>query len=132
MLKKTIKYTDYNGTEREEDFYFHLAKYELTEMEVEQEGGMQGFLKRITETQDGKSIMKLIKDLILKSYGKKCADGSFEKSEELSTKFSHTAAFDNLFMELVTNSDACAAFANGIIPADLLAQAKEIQSKQQK
>ena len=35
MLKKTIKYTDYNGIEREEDFYFNLNKAELTEMVID-------------------------------------------------------------------------------------------------
>ena len=34
MLKKTIKYTDYDGNEREEDFYFNLSKAEITEMEL--------------------------------------------------------------------------------------------------
>ena len=131
MLKKTIKYTDYNGVEKEEDFYFNLSKSELTEMEVEQEGGMQAFLKSIIAAEDSKAIMKLMKDLILKSYGVKCSDGSFDKSEELSRKFSHTVAYDQLFMELITNTDAAAAFANGILPADLLEEAKAIQNKQQ-
>lgn len=31
MLKETIKYTDYNGVERTEDFWFHLSKAELME-----------------------------------------------------------------------------------------------------
>ena len=31
MLKKTIKYTDYNGVERTEDFYFNLSKAEIME-----------------------------------------------------------------------------------------------------
>lgn len=132
MLKKTIKYTDYNGVEREEDFYFNLSKSELTEMEVSYEGGFQGFLKNLIDNQNAKEITQLIKDLILNSYGIKCQDGSFDKSPELSRKFSHTMAYDTLFMELMTNTDAATAFANGIIPADLLERAKEIQSKQQK
>lgn len=34
MLKKTIKYVDYNDEEREEDFYFNLTKAELTQMQL--------------------------------------------------------------------------------------------------
>ena len=41
MLKKTITYVDYNGTERTEDFYFNLTKAEILEMELSTEGGMQ-------------------------------------------------------------------------------------------
>ena len=29
MLCKKIKYTDYNGNEREEEFYFNLSKAEI-------------------------------------------------------------------------------------------------------
>ena len=32
MLKKTIEYTDYNGTERKEDFYFNLTQAEIMEI----------------------------------------------------------------------------------------------------
>lgn len=39
MLKKTIAYTDYNGTTRKEDFYFNLTQAEVTELEVSVEGG---------------------------------------------------------------------------------------------
>ena len=28
MVKKTIKYSDYNGNEREEDYYFNRSKGE--------------------------------------------------------------------------------------------------------
>ena len=40
MLKKTITYTDYNGAERTEDFYFNLSKAEITEMEMGVKGGL--------------------------------------------------------------------------------------------
>ena len=32
MLKKSITYIDYNGTERTEDFYFNLSKAEIMEI----------------------------------------------------------------------------------------------------
>ena len=34
MLKKTITYTDYNGVDRTEDFYFNLTEAELLDMEL--------------------------------------------------------------------------------------------------
>lgn len=37
MIKKRIKYTDFNGVEREEDFYFNISKAELVEMESSRE-----------------------------------------------------------------------------------------------
>lgn len=39
MYKKTITYTDYNGVERKEDFYFNLNRAELTKLELSKDGG---------------------------------------------------------------------------------------------
>ena len=118
MLKKTIKYTDYNGVEREEDFYFNLSKAEIAEMELEIPGGMTAMLQRITAAKDTPSLVKIFKDLILRSYGEKSADGKrFIKSKEISEAFSQTEAYSQLFMELATDADAASKFVNGIVPA---------------
>ena len=116
MLKKTIKYIDYNGLEREEDFYFNLTKAELMEMEMSIVGGFTEMIKKIIDANDTPSIIKIFKELVLKAYGEKSADGKrFFKSKEIAEAFSQTEAYSNLFMELATDSDAAAAFINGII-----------------
>jgi hypothetical protein len=117
MLKKTIKYTDYDGKKREEDFYFNLNKAELTEMELSYNGGLVKMVEKIIAAQDGKEIVRIFKELILKAYGEKSLDGKyFQKSEERSIAFSQTEAYSELWMELTTNANAAAAFVNGIIP----------------
>lgn len=123
MLKKTIEYTDYNGVERKEDFYFNLSKAEITEMEFGVAGGLSEMLAKIIATQDGPKIAEFFKMLILKSYGEKSPDGRrFIKNKELSDAFEQTEAYSNLYVELATNSDAAAKFVNGIIPPDLVKQ----------
>ena len=103
MLKKLIKYTDYNGKERQENFYFYLNKAELMEMELGTVGGMQNLIQLIIDKQDIPEIIKAFKMIILKSYGEKSADGvRFIKSEELSNAFSQTEAYANLYMELIS------------------------------
>ena len=124
MFTKTIKYTDYNGVEREEKFLFNLSKAELTEMELGTTGGFSETIKKIIETQDTPSIIKIFKDLILKSYGEKSADGKrFIKIDDngkpLANAFSQTEAYSPLFMELATDDKKAAEFVNGLIPADL-------------
>jgi 1,2-phenylacetyl-CoA epoxidase catalytic subunit len=119
MLKKTIKYTDYNGKEREEDFFFHFNKAELAEMEMSTTGGLTEMLKKIVKEEDSKAIIQQFKELILKSYGEKTPDGKhFIKSEALSTAFSQTEAYSILFMELASDAEAAARFVNGIVPND--------------
>ncbi len=120
MLKKTITYNDYNGTARTEDFYFNLSQAEVMEMEMSTAGGLAEMIKRIVASQDAPSIIKVFKDLILKAYGEKSADGKrFIKSEELATAFSQTEAYSILFTELATDDKAAAAFINGIVPAEM-------------
>ena len=121
MLKKRITYTDYNGTKREEDFYFNLNKAEIMEMEMSTTGGLTEMITRIIETQDAPSIIKVFKEIIMKAYGEKSPDGKrFVKSKELSEAFAQTEAYSELFMELASDSDAASKFVNGIIPADML------------
>lgn len=116
MIAKTITYTDYNGTERTETFLFNLNKAELMEMELSTSGGMAEMIQDIVKSKDSATIVKIFKNMILKSYGVKSEDGRrFIKSEELSNDFSMTEAYSKLFMELATDSDAAAAFVNGII-----------------
>jgi hypothetical protein len=67
--------------------------------------------------------MQIFKDLILRAYGEKSADGKrFMKSKELSEAFAQTEAYSILFMELATDADAAAKFVNGIVPADVAKQ----------
>lgn len=127
MLKKTITYTDYNGSERTEDFYFNLTKAEIMEMELSTTGGLAEMMQRIVAAQDTPALIKLFKDLILKAYGEKSPDGKrFIKSEEIATAFSQTEAYSILFMTLATDDKAAAEFVNGIVPAELSKKANII------
>lgn len=117
MIKKHMKYVDYDGNEREEDFYFNLTKAEIAEMEMSTSGGLDKMINQIVAEQDGKRIIELFKDLVLRSYGKKSPDGRrFIKNQELRDDFAQTEAYSDLFMELATDADKAAEFVNGIVP----------------
>lgn len=118
MLKKTIVYTDYNGTTRKEDFYFNLTQAEVTELEVSVEGGLVEMINRIVAAQNGKVIIETFKDIILRAYGEKSPDGRrFIKNQEVRDAFAQTEAYSNLFMELATDAKAASEFVNGIVPS---------------
>lgn len=120
MLKKTITYTDYDGNERTEDFYFNFSKAELLEMELSFNGGLTKVIEKLVAEQDMKRIIEIFKDLVLKAYGEKSLDGKrFVKTSELRDSFEQTEAYSQLFMELATNADAASLFVNGIVPKDL-------------
>ena len=120
MLRKLIKYVDYNGNERQENFYFNLNKAELLEMETEVTGGMRQLLENIMEKQDIPKIMKSFKTIILKAYGEKSPDGRrFYKSEELSQAFTQTEAYNILYQELLSDAKKAAEFINALMPEDM-------------
>lgn len=128
MLKKTIKFVDYFGDEREEDFYFNLSKAELMKLQLGTVGGLTERIKSILAAKNVPAMMDLFEDIILKSYGEKSDDGRrFIKNDELAKAFSETPAYEQLFMEILTEEGAAANFIKGIIPTEL---AKELESQE--
>ena len=132
MLKETRTYTDYDGVERTEDFYFALSKAELAEMELSTDGGMQSMIERIINSKDNKKIVEIFKEILLKSYGEKSDDGKrFVKSPELSKAFSETPVYSDMFMELATDEAKASAFIDGILPSDMQAQLAEVRNNKE-
>lgn len=131
MLKRAIKYTDFDGNPGEDTEYFNLTKSEIVELEVETKEGLAETLARIVKIEDRTALIAEFKRLILAAYGRKSPDGKrFIKSDELRTEFSQTAAYDALFIELATDIDAAATFLKGILPSDVAAEAERIEKAQ--
>ncbi|MBP5461544.1 MAG: hypothetical protein J6Y20_05400 [Lachnospiraceae bacterium] len=125
MLKKTVKYTDFNGVERTEDFYFNLSKTELQEMESSIPGGMSARLTTIQAANDINEVMKFFKFIIMKSYGEKSPDGRrlIKEDGKLAEAFVETPAYDIIFQEFfVSEGNALRDFLLAIVPADISAQ----------
>lgn len=117
MFKHNIKYTDYNGVERNEQFYFNFSKAELMEMELSTQAGFEEMIRMMIATNDNAKIVQLFKDLILKSYGIKSEDGKrFLKSKELRDQFEQSEAYSEFFMAMLANEDGLQTkFINGVI-----------------
>jgi hypothetical protein len=127
VLKKTITYEDFNGETISEDFFFHLSKAELVELEMSHKGGLSESMKRIIAAEDNASLIKEFKNLILSAYGKRSDDGrQFIKNQELRDEFVSTEAYSALFMELVTDTNAAIEFVQGVIPKGLADEAAEV------
>lgn len=117
MLKITKTYTDFNGNERNEDFYFNLSKAEVMKMEMSTSGGLAEHIQRVVKAQDSAEIIAIFEKLVLDAYGVKSADGKrFEKNAQIRDEFAQTQAYSDIFVELATNADKAVEFVNGIIP----------------
>lgn len=116
MITKTITYRGYDGVEYTEDFLFNISKAELTEMELGHETSMLEHINKIVKETNREELLKHFKLLITKSYGVKSADQKqFVKNDEELSKFIHSEAYSELFMELVTDAEAASAFVNGVL-----------------
>lgn len=117
MIKKTYTYTDYNGNERTEDYYFNLQEAEIMKLEMGINGGLTAKINRIIAAQDVPEIMKVFDELIGVSYGIKSPDGrEFIKSPEITKSFMQTEGYNKLFMDFVTKEGFAANFFNELIP----------------
>jgi len=117
MFKQAIKYTDYNGTEREEDFYFNLSKAELLKLEYTTPGGLKDMIERIIKEKDTVKIYRLFTDIVRLAYGEKSDDGKhFVKSEAISEAFCQTEAYSELMMMFIEDAEFAGKFVNGIVP----------------
>lgn len=117
MYKETITYTDYNGEERTEDFYFNLTKAELMKLELGTTGGITHKYERIVAAKDAEEIMREFEKILAMSYCEKSDDGRrLVKSPELYKAFSETEAYSELFMKLITDADYSSKFIKGICP----------------
>lgn len=117
MLKKTIKYVDYNGDPQEDVCYFNMTQLELAEL-MGRLGAkdIEAYVKTISEEQDLNKMIGFIKEIILGSYGKKSEDGKrFEKNAEIRKEFEESIAFAELFEELMVDPGECTLFAEGVI-----------------
>lgn len=128
MLKKTVTYTDYNGVEKKETNWFHLNESDLAKMQLSEYGTMDDRLQAMVDRKDISKIMDQFEDLLRLSYGVRTPDGRFIKKENgvpLFDTFQTTAAYDAIFMELITNPDFAAEFASGILPEKYQKEAKK-------
>ena len=130
MLKKEIKYTNFDGMECVETAYFNLNKLEMAKLYQSEEFKKYGYLlekgkKDEYAELDLSSIIEIIELFIAKSYGKKSDDGKrFIKNEQLLTEFKETDAYIEFIEELLTNPESVNEFITCIFPAKVMEELK--------
>lgn len=107
------KYIDFNGNERNDDFYFNLTKAEIVELSCSEEVDIS---KPLDEYDNTKESIKLFKTLLIMAYGVRTEDGKFIKNQKLRDDFIQSAAYSEIFMNIVTNTDKASAFFEGVLP----------------
>lgn len=130
MIKITKSYKDYNGTERNEDFYFHLTQADILKLELSKQGGLSAYAKRIVAAQNVPELSELFSELLDLSYGVPSDDGrTFQKRPEQLLAFKESIPYSMIYMDLVTDTKKASEFFNGIADPEVIARAHEEAAK---
>lgn len=134
MVKKTITFPNFDGTEITKDFYFNLSKMEFRALDRKIPGGLENMINQIRNEKDQARLVDFLDMLILESYGEKGEDDRFIKEDSrgrrLSSYFKVSEAWDVLFMNLINNEDELTEFLTGIVPKDIADGAREMVEKE--
>ena len=126
MIKWPITYTTYNDETITEDFYFNLNKAELVQLQFNANGSYSNFMERIMNERDYKTLGEEFRNIILSAYGKKSDDGKqFRKSDAIREEFENSAAYAELYIELISDGASATKFFTGILPKDLQGEAQK-------
>lgn len=132
MYKKVLRYVDYNDVPQERTFLFNMTETELTKMQYSVDGTFQEYVQKLAENKDEGKMIELIENFVVMSYGEKSSDGQrFVKEtpdgRRLGRDFLQTEAYNALFMELMTDTNAVIEFITGILPAKVRNQIPQDQ-----
>jgi hypothetical protein len=116
MIKKEIRFTDFDGNVQVEEAYFNLTEPEIVRLDAKFVGGLDAFTKNIDPINRPEEVVDLFEDVLSSSYGVKSEDGRrFVKDPVVVGQFLDSAAYSALFMELLSDAEAAAAFMEGVL-----------------
>jgi hypothetical protein len=126
VIRKEIKWEDFDDKPQSGVFYFHLNKNELVQMLLTANGDLVNELQAMVDAKDAKALLIAFRDIVGKAYGERVEGNAstFYKSAEKTNEFLNSLAFDSLFTEILTDPNAAGTFINGLIPAQMMRDPK--------
>lgn len=121
MIKKDFTYTNFDGEQVTETWWFHLFKSEMIKMHMyDPSGDLEAMLKRIVADGKPKEIIDTFDSIIKLAVGKRSADGKrFIRNQELIDEFFQTPSYDEFFCQLVTDANFAVEFLRGAFKGTL-------------
>lgn len=126
MIKKDITFYNYAEPTPEQvtkTFYFNYTKIEGLEIELEY-GDLEDTVRKLNETEDGKTAYKIFKEILIGAVGVKDNDNEFNKSEAAKRAFVNSPALSVLVWEFVENPELAAPFLEAMLPPQDVAEGK--------
>lgn len=106
MFQTTVNYTDFDGHERKETLYFNITEQQMRDLYQDDPDFSEKALTNIVEGKDPAEMLRIMKKLILASYGEKSEDGKIHrKNKEIRENFECSAAFEQLMDDIMYKAD---------------------------
>lgn len=121
MIKKIISYHDFDGNERQDEFYFSLNQVQFARINARFPDGLEAYVKKIIKDQNANELFRVIDILVSEAYGERRGNAFVKVTpdgQKLSDFFTNTEAYDNLLTELITKEDNLVAFLTGCLNQD--------------
>ena len=135
MIKKNIKFVDFDGNEKEKTFYFNLTQAEMSRMAIEEGWYLGDRIVEIAKSKDIPQIVTILEDVVLRAYGERTPDGGFIKKKPDGTKladiFVTSPAYNELYVELLQNPERFTEFINSLVPPEMNRQVEEMKKAHQ-
>jgi hypothetical protein len=121
MIKIHISYKNLNGMKVSEDVRFNLSVEEALDLDNKYIKAYESTTTRVlanaVQTNDVTLTYKILKDIVLVSYGVVSADGNrFAKNQDLRDGFANAPVMDAILIKLMTEAGAIKKFMDGIMP----------------
>lgn len=113
MIKRTIEHEDFEGKKVTKDYWFHLTKVEVLELQIMTD------IEAVYASQDPQRIIPTLKKIIRYSVGERIGS-DFEKSEGYANRFISSDAYSELLMKMLFENEhpeeSVVEFFRGILP----------------
>ena len=106
MFVTTVNYTDFDGHERKETLYFNITESQMRDLFATDPDFSVKSLNTVMESEDYAEMVRIMKKLMLASYGEKSEDGRIhKKNKEIRENFESSAAFEQLMEDVMYKED---------------------------
>lgn len=132
MIKKHIVYYDFDGQQREDDFYFSLNQVQLARINRLFPEGLEEHLKLVTKNRDANELFRIIDILVSEAYGERQGNNFVKvapNGQKLSEFFTNTDAYDKLLTELMDGENKLIDFLTGCLSQDAQVRARSNMAK---
>lgn len=113
MIKRTIKYINFDGEKVSEEATFHASKTDLLIITTD--------IEKLQETDDMALAFPILKNILVNSYGVRKGE-LFVQDEATKDRLRYTPMLDSIIFDLLRNPKDMVKFIVGLLPNDISKQ----------